>query len=200
LFVLLGLNCAYGSSDIAALPITAIDLDAGWIAYARGKTGIPRRCSLWPETITALREAVNNRPTPRDEQDASLAFLTERGNRWVRSYAKDKTKGATPDDEIGKEFRKLLGKLGLNRKGLGFYALRHTFRTVADECGDFPAIDLVMGHGDTSMGARYRERIDDSRLEAVAHRVRNWLFGTVADGDGAHRRQDGPRLRVVGAG
>lgn len=200
LFVLLGLNCAYGSSDIAGLPITAIDLDSGLIAYARGKTGIPRRCSLWPETITALREAIDSRPTPKDDQDADLAFLTARGNRWVRSYVKDKTKGATPDDEIGKEFSKLLVKLKLNRKGLGFYALRHTFRTVADECGDFPAIDLVMGHSDPSMAGVYRERIGDSRLKAVADHVRAWLFGVADDHQQAPAADDSPRLRVVGAG
>jgi len=43
----------------------------------------------------------------------------------------------------------------LNREGLGFYALRHSFRTVADECGDFPAIDLIMGHQRDDMASRY---------------------------------------------
>ena len=53
---------------------------------------------------------------------------------------------------------------------------------------DFPAIDLVMGHvpddggGRTpfavKMSARYRERIGDDRLAAIAEHVRMWLFGT----------------------
>jgi hypothetical protein len=33
-----------------------------------------------------------------------------------------------------------------------------------------------MGHSDSSMGAAYRERIDDARLKAVADHVRQWLF------------------------
>jgi hypothetical protein len=34
-----------------------------------------------------------------------------------------------------------------------------------------------MGHTDGSMASHYRERIDDSRLRAVADHVRAWLFG-----------------------
>jgi integrase len=65
----------------------------------------------------------------------------------------------------------------LHRRGFGFYTLRHVFRTIADASRDPAAIDLIMGHADPSMGAHYRERIDDARLTAVADYVRNWLFG-----------------------
>jgi hypothetical protein len=34
-----------------------------------------------------------------------------------------------------------------------------------------------MGHTDDSMAGIYRERIDDSRLVAVADHVHAWLFG-----------------------
>ena len=33
-----------------------------------------------------------------------------------------------------------------------------------------------MGHSDPSMAGHYRERIDDSRLRAVADHVRKWLW------------------------
>ncbi|MCU0979714.1 MAG: hypothetical protein MUF25_11175 [Pirellulaceae bacterium] len=65
----------------------------------------------------------------------------------------------------------------LDRQGCGFYALRHSCRTVADEARDFPAIDLIMGHADESTAARYRERISDERLMAVTDHVHRWLFG-----------------------
>jgi hypothetical protein len=55
--VLLGINCGFGQSDIANLPQSAIDFDNGWIEFPRPKTGIERRCQLWPETVEALREA-----------------------------------------------------------------------------------------------------------------------------------------------
>src|SRR5262249_10243947 len=63
------------------LPLSALDLDAGWVNYARPKTGISHRCPLWPETVTALRTAIAERPEPREEETASLVFVTTRGLR-----------------------------------------------------------------------------------------------------------------------
>ncbi len=176
-FVLLGLNCGYGATDIANLSLTAIDLSGGWIDYPRPKTGIPRRCPLWHESTAAVEAAIAMRPEPKDPEDERLAFLTAYGRRWVRTN-RVTDHGATPDDAIGKEFIKLLTTLKLKRSGLGFYALRHTFRTVADECGDQTATNFIMGHHDASMAAMYRERISDERLRAVVEHVRKWLFGS----------------------
>jgi len=55
--------------------------------------------------------------------------------------------------------------------------LRRTFETVAGESRDQPAVDLVMGHADTSMAAVYRQAILDARLVDVTETVRRWLFG-----------------------
>ena len=74
------------------------------------------------------------------------------------------------------QFTLLLKALGLHRAGVGFYTLRHVFRTVADAARDSVAIDLIMGHSDPSMGGHYRERIEDGRLKAVGQHVRQWLF------------------------
>src|SRR5204862_7332705 len=80
-------------------------------------------------------------------------------------------------DAVTLETGKLLRKLGLTRPGVAFYALRHTFRTVADATRDIPAVRLIMGHADGSIDDVYRARIEDSRLQAVAEHVRAWLFG-----------------------
>ena len=74
-------------------------------------------------------------------------------------------------------FGRLLRSPCINgRKGLGFYTLRHTFRTVADEAKDQPAADYIMGHEIPHMSTVYRERISDERLKAVTDHVRGWLF------------------------
>jgi integrase len=62
----------------------------------------------------------------------------------------------------------------LHRNGLGFYALRHTFETIAGESKDQVAVDFLMGHADQSIAAVYGERISNERLLAVVGVVREW--------------------------
>lgn len=176
--VLLGINCGFGQTDIANLPIDAIDLDAGWIDFARVKTGIERRCPLWPETVAAVREALAGRSKPHGDTNGKLAFLTRQGRQWVRT-----NKNRTPNDEIGKAFAKLLRELNLKRPGISFYALRHTFETIGGESKDQVAVNAIMGHVDDSMAATYREQISDQRLTAVTDTVHAWLFPPEADDD-----------------
>jgi integrase len=174
--ILLGLNCAFGQSDIAALPLDALNLDAGWVDFPRQKTAVPRRCPLWPETVAALRDAIEGRPTPRDQADVGLVFITKYGRRFIRTRDRE-DKGAIVVDGISQEFRKLLRRLNLKRTG-NFYNLRRVFRTVAAEAKDPPAVDLIMGHAEEAadMGERYVQRIGDDRLNAVVNVVRTWLW------------------------
>jgi integrase len=165
--ILLGVNCGFGNEDCGTLPRSALDLSAGWVDYPRPKTGNERRCPLWPETVAALKAVLAERHEPRDEADADLVFLTATGRRW----AKD-----TSDAPVSKEMRKLLDALGISGNK-NFYALRHTFRTVADETADQPAADLIMGHKPPHISSAYRERISDERLRAVSDHVRKWVFG-----------------------
>ena len=166
--ILLGINCGFGNADVGNLPMTALDLDGGWVEFPRPKTGINRRCPLWPETVQAVRSAIAVRPKPKRRDDAGLVFITKHGGCWAR----DEDPGV-----ISKEMAKLLKALGINgRKGLGFYTLRHTFRTVADESKDQPAVDFIMGHEVQHMSSVYRETISETRLRAVVEHVRTWLF------------------------
>jgi len=165
--ILLGINCGFGNNDCGTLPKSALDLSKSWVNYPRPKTAVERRCPLWPETVKALREAIHDRPGPKDQGDAGLVFLTKYGQPWAKG---------TTDNPVTKEFRKLLDKLILHQPGLGFYALRHTFETVAGETRDQVAVDHIMGHVDTSMSATYRERIGDDRLRDVVEHVKTWLF------------------------
>jgi integrase len=170
--ILLGVNCGYGNADCAKLPLSAVDLDNGWIDFPRPKSGVARRCPLWPETLTALRNAIAERPEPRQAGASGLVFLTSRGRSCVSGGLAN---------AVGTPFANLMKRLELHREGLGFYVLRHTFRTVADAARDPVAIDLIMGHSDPSMGGYYRERIEDDRLRAVVAYVHDWLIGDPSD-------------------
>jgi integrase len=150
--ILLAINCGFGPSDLARLPVSALDLQGGWANYPRPKTCVDRRCPLWPETVEALRGVV-------DCSDG-LAFHT---------------RTSRPEHPISVAFGRLLDKLDL-RHGRGFYALRHTHATISGDAKDQIATNAIMGHSDASMAAVYRERIEDDRLVAVTDHVRQWLF------------------------
>ncbi|MFL5242421.1 MAG: tyrosine-type recombinase/integrase [Gemmataceae bacterium] len=166
--ILLGINGGFGNADCGHLPVLALDMEQGKVDFPRPKTGIPRRCPLWVETVQAIRESLANRPDPKKEDYAGLVFITKYGLPWAKDSA---------DQTLAKEFGKLMRGLGINgRKGLGFYTLRHTFRTVADESKDQPAVDFIMGHELPHMSSVYRETISEVRLKAVTDYVRTWLY------------------------
>jgi integrase len=164
---LLGINCGFGNRDCGTLPLTALDLKTGWVDFPRPKTSVERKCSLWPETIEAIKEAIASQPEAKLPEHKRLAFITARGGPW----AKD-----TAESPVYLEFRKLLDKLELRRQGVSFYALRHTFETIGGGSRDQVAVNHIMGHVDSSMAATYREQIEDARLLDVTDHVHHWLF------------------------
>ena len=171
--ILLGINCGYGNSDCARLPLADVDLEGGWAVYARGKTFVGRRAAMWPETVAALRAALAARPTPKHDNAKALVFVTRTGAPWGNEL---RTK-----DPVALQFGKLRRALGIERKGLGFYSLRHTFRTTADAARDVNAVRTVMGHTDDSIDDTYTHGITDARLKAVADFVRAWLYPPAAE-------------------
>jgi integrase len=162
--ILLGINCGFGNQDVAMLRFDHLDLDSGWINFPRPKTGAKRRCPLWPETVSALRESIENRRLPVDPSHSEHVFITSQGGIYESSIQ---------DKPISKEFRKLRAKVGLETGG--FYWLRHTFQTIGDESRDFVAVSSIMGHANSSISDHYRERISDERLVDVVKCVRQWL-------------------------
>lgn len=183
--ILLGLNGGLGNNDVGLLPFSALDLEGGWIDYPRPKTGNERRIPLWPETISALKDAIEARPDPKHEADAELVFITARGLPWAKGReiktvdeGKTKKERVAIDSPVSKETRRLLDGLGIKRPGATFYSLRHVFQTIGEESGDQVATRSIMGHAPHSsdMSAVYRERIANERLQRVVNHVRNWLL------------------------
>lgn len=199
--ILLGINCGFGNNDCGTLPMSALDLVGGWINYPRPKTSVERRCPLWPETVAAIKDAIACRPAASDERHNGFVFITKFGHSWAKEIgfvqvdidAGKETKVTGDSGPITKEFRKLIDRVDateideakksrrkpaakIYRRGIGFYALRHTFETIGGESLDQVAVNAIMAHVDNSMAAEYRERIGDDRLRAVADRIRVWLF------------------------
>jgi integrase len=164
---LLGINCAYQNGDCGRLPVSAIDFDRGWIHYARPKTGVERRCKLWPETIVAIQDWLAVRPEPRDASCSGLVFIRDAQGSWFTG---------THTCPLGRAFATASKAAGVYKNGRSFSALRKTFRTVASEHLDEPAADLIMGHSRGDMASIYRQTISDERLTAVSEYVRKWLW------------------------
>jgi integrase len=154
-FILLGLNGGLGNNDIGLLEPKHIQ--DGWIVFPRPKTLVDRKFPLWKETAKAIELAKQTK-----HPELPHVFVTKHGQCWSKD---------TADSPISKEFRKLVDRCNLHKQGRGFYALRHTFRTLADGCRDRVAIDHVMGHSDDSMGAGYTHGIEVERIQAVVDHV-----------------------------
>lgn len=174
--ILLGVNCGFGNKDVADLQESHIDLQRGWVAFPRPKTGIERRCKLWAETIVALKEALAMRPAANDPGDEGCVFITRQHGRFVRLAENEDPAKRGRVDAVGKAFKKLLDRLGINGRR-GFYAIRHSFRTAAAAAKDKEAADFIMGHARDDMASEYiEERPSDERLRDVANVVRAWLW------------------------
>jgi len=156
--ILLALNGGLGNFDLATVPKSAV---AGpWLNWRRSKTGIARQIPLWPETRRALA-ALSAHPS-------HLLFVRANGLPWIDDS------GRSHKDWIAKEFALLCAAAGVVNRG--FYSLRRTFRTLADEAGDQRAAAAIMGHECSDTGSIYVQRISDKRLMAVVNHVRAHIF------------------------
>jgi len=171
--VLLGINCGFGNGDCGLLRFSDLDLDHGWHNMQRHKTGIERRAKLWPATIDAIQNSLDSRCDPEQPDLDDLVFITKYRKPWYKD---------TSDNPVSKQFRKLLDECELYRSGRTFYALRHTFETIAGEGRDQVAVNHIMGHVSNDMASVYRERISDQRLEEVASLTLHWLQNGVLTG------------------
>ena len=189
-FILLGLNCGFGQTDCAELPIAAVDIKAKLIIFPRPKTGIERRCPLWPETVAALK--AYRRP---NAAHPDLFFVTRFGRPYVSITLHEDDAGqvakATRTDCVFQEFMlaQRLASGVKNRyeamkagsdgfKGKGFYTLRHMFRSIAEETGKPSAIRCIMGHAAPGMDEYYLhlKATGYRDLKIVTNCVRKWLF------------------------
>ena len=169
--ILLGINCGFSQSEISLLTAEPLDLLGGWINYPRTKTAVPRFCPLWDETVAALQAVIEKQGQRKTSNHPELIFLTKNGNPWVRVR-----ESGTHDDATGKQFKRLMSAVGIEKPGLNFGALRHTFETIGGECKDQVAVDSLMGHSRGDMASVYRERISEDRLRAVTNTIHEWLF------------------------
>lgn len=211
--ILLGLNCALGPADLGRLQWHMVDLERGTICFPRPKTGVMRLGYLWKKTRLALRRVrtlKHNKTALAKCREDALVFITRKKLPYYRELEVHKfievdgqkvkkLVGVRVDNAVSRTFRRMVRELQL--EGVTFYRLRHTFKTLGKKARDREALDLMMGHKDTSTGRIYdHEEIDWRRIRRVAQTVRIQLWPRVKPK--ADRRQSTlePMTRVVGDG
>lgn len=192
--ILLGINCAYLQSDLAALPIrfgeakvqkqvVSLEGDNPFIRFDRPKTNERRKSPLWPETVSALLKVI-------DDRKEGLIFRTRLGMPLVHiHHEKDehgRVRKATHCDAVGKPFRELCSRIGCHVEGRGFSSLRSTMATRAWQiegldAAKFAAIHWVMGHKlqgaeVSKMADVYVQDIDIATLRLVSDPIRLWYL------------------------
>ena len=103
--------------------------------------------------------------------------MYKRQTKYGLPFVRTGPSGTSNIDSVCTGFNKLLRSCDLKRHGVGFYALRHTFETIAGGCGDQVAVDAIMGHSANDMASLYRERVGDERLLKATNHVHQWLYG-----------------------
>jgi integrase len=149
--VYLGINAGLGPAD--CIQLTPDRIKGEFLDYIRSKTGVRRRCHLWPETRKAVEAIL----------DGEHVF---NGRVWTRHI-------------IAGQFKSLCEDCGIYRKGITTpYSLRRTFETVA-KCADVnqSVIDRIMGHERPDMSEIYNQRTFDKQLRKCTDFVHRWLNG-----------------------
>jgi len=180
--ILLGVNCGLGNTDIAALPRNAIDLKGGFLDFARVKTGVGRRCPLWPETIRAIEAHIAEDTIERSPEMKGLLFVTRTGQRYVRSVFRESDAGLpqlVEHDAIVITFKRLMTEAGIELPGVAFYGLRFSCETFGGETGEQVAVDHIMGHVPdvNDMGDNYRGYVSEESLRRVTDHIRAKVLG-----------------------
>jgi len=162
-FILLGLNCGFTSSEISNLRTFEViaDVDVPYIHRFRGKTGVEARWCLWPETLLLLRAL------KADENKDKRWLLTEYGNPLVEVTPR------TRRDAIEQKWKKLIERAGLGRS-LGFRFLRKTGADAIKRFGGLEESEMYLAHAEVGINKAYANR-NWSRLWECLRQLRQTL-------------------------
>jgi len=201
--ILMAVNTGLGVADLARLRWRHVSMETGELNMARGKTGQDRKGYLWIRTRKALAVVSglpHNRAAIESDGQNALIFITRLGQPMYREVEKKdgagRVTGVQVHNAISGTFGKLVDRAGM--EGLTFYRLRHTFKTLGKRARDPEALNLMMGHKDSSIGGIYdHEEISPARIRHVALTVKYGLWPRPKN-QGAGKQQTSERMRMAG--
>lgn len=179
--ILLALFCGFGSDDCCAVPEAAILRDRGVIKFPRVKNGRPRVAALPARVLEAIDWSLKYRARAATDDARHLLFRTAGGDRCNAVKNKSDERGVLSvgrNDGIGRNFTRLVKRIGLARRRTGFKTLRAMCRTLCVSSGvDNDLIAVVMGRRFTHKVDEYylRGNLRDKLFQLAAH-IENQLF------------------------
>jgi Phage integrase family len=146
LIMLLGLNCAFGASEIGQLRSEFVRLDEGIIEGIRFKSGNETKHKLWRQSVIGLRWFVGKRAgvKPKKEEHRDVVFLTERGRPMWHSTAKGNT-----SDSFANTWNNLIERVKKDKKGFPKYSfnkLRKTSATRILKIASAEVASMILAH------------------------------------------------------
>ena len=162
LFILLGLNAGFRSTDIATLEHAHLVEYRGATCIQRGrnKTGSPQISRLWPLTASLLKEEMSDPAVNR------LCLLDERGEALVRNEIDKKT---MRQDNIGRSFIRLISKAGFSGANRGHACLRDSGAQALKNAGVAPhVLSQYLSHSTKEVSRFYATETLESRAELFA--------------------------------
>ena len=170
LAVLLGINCGFKFSDSESLKLKDVHIseDGSYIKNRRPKNQQPRIAPLWKETVEAYGAYLAVRPQPVSDKAAAFVLITHSGESVYRPHG---------SNSAARYYKRKMEALGIFKPGRGVSHLRHTHRTISDECLDLKAAKTIMGHsgGIDAVYANPKD-IKFERLVSITDMVHDWLY------------------------
>jgi hypothetical protein len=163
LFMLLGLNCGFTSSEISNLRTfeAFLDIEEPFVHRFRDKTGVEARWCLWPETALMLRAL------KADENGERRWLLTEYRNPLVEVTSK------TRRDSVEQAWKALIRTIDPDRR-LGFRFLRKTGADAIKRLATLEESEMYLAHAEPGINKAYANR-NWSRMWECLRQLRQQL-------------------------
>ena len=162
MYILLGLNCGFGQSDISDLRVGEVSIEAARVIRKRTKTGVHCQLKLWPLTVEMLKVHGH-----LDGKANDRVFLSKSGLPLVyEHFVDDKFKRT---DAIRSAFFRLMKKTKIP-SGRGFYSLRKTAASEI-EIIDSSVTSMFLAHSEKGLMKRFYAQRDWERLHIAQDRM-----------------------------
>ena len=146
LILLLGLNCAFGASEIGQLRSEFVRLDESIIEGIRFKSGNETKHKLWHQSVVGLRWFIGKRAgvVPKKVEHRDVVFLTERGLPMWHSTAKGNT-----SDSFSNTWNNLIERVQKDKPEFPKYSfnkLRKTSATRILKIASAEVASMILAH------------------------------------------------------